>query len=94
MITFLSTRYKSVDLLVKSTPTLIVYQGRLLKEIMLKERIAEDEVFATIREKGFSSVTEVDAVVLETDGSLTVIEKLKKPLSETMSSIKKPAEVK
>ena len=90
LITFLSTRYKSVDLLVKSTPTLIVYQGWLLKEIMLKERIAEDEVFATIREKGFSSVTEVDAVVLETDGSLTVIEKLKKPLSETMSSIKKP----
>ena len=55
---------------------------------MKKERIAEDEVFSIIREKGFSSVEEVEAVVLETDGSMSVIEKLQKPLSETMNSIK------
>lgn len=89
LITFLSTRYKSIDRLIKSTPALIVYEGQLLKETMRKERIAEDEVFAIIREKGFSSVEEVDAVVLETDGSLTVIEKLKKPFSETMNNVKK-----
>jgi len=40
------------------------------------------------------SVEEVEAVVLETDGSMTVIEKLKKPLSETMNSIKKMNSIK
>jgi uncharacterized membrane protein YcaP (DUF421 family) len=89
LITFFSVRYKSIDRLVKSSPTLIAYQGRLLADTMRKERIAEDEVFSIIREKGFSSVEEVEAVVLETDGSMTVIEKLKKPLSETMNSIEK-----
>ena len=72
-ITWLSARYKTVSNWVKSTPALLVYKGIMLREIMLKERIDEEEIKAIIRSKGLSSVEEADAVVLETDGSLTVI---------------------
>jgi uncharacterized membrane protein YcaP (DUF421 family) len=92
-ITFLSTRYKAISNLVKSTPTLIVYKGRMLKDVMQKERIDEDEVYAVLRQNGLSAVAEADAVVLETDGSLTVIEEIKHAHSETMTHIRTPEEI-
>ena len=79
IITYLSARNKKVSQLVKSEPTLMAYKGQLLKDNMLNERIDEDEIWAIIREKGFSSLDETEAIVLETDGSLTVIREIKDP---------------
>jgi uncharacterized membrane protein YcaP (DUF421 family) len=73
LITRLSARYKTISSLVKSTPALLVYKGVFLKEIMLKERVDEDEIKAILRSNGLASLQDADAVVLETDGNLTVI---------------------
>ncbi len=73
IITFLTARYKSVSNLVKSTPTLLAYKGELIKSMMLKERIAEDEIYSILREKGLRSVKETSAIIMETDGTLSVI---------------------
>lgn len=73
LITFLSVRYKKIRNMVKATPALLAYRGELLHAAMKKERITEDEIFAVIREKGLSSLADAEAIVLETDGSLTVI---------------------
>ncbi|HUC81203.1 MAG TPA: YetF domain-containing protein [Flavisolibacter sp.] len=89
-ITYLAARSKRVSQLVKSTPTLLVYKGRMLQEFMLKERINEDEIHAIVREKGFSTVAAVDAVVLETDGSLTVIKKADDLQASSLSRVEKP----
>jgi len=72
-ITYFSARSKTISNLVKSTPALLVYKGEMLANAMKKERVAEDEICAIIRQKGLGSLQEADAVVLETDGSLTVI---------------------
>ncbi|MBD0284726.1 MAG: DUF421 domain-containing protein [Flavisolibacter sp.] len=88
LITFLSARYRKISNLVKSTPSLIAYKGRLLKEAMLKERVNEGEVYAVIRENGLSSLEETGAIVLETDGSLTVIKEIQHPQSKTMTSLR------
>ncbi len=73
LITKLSVRSKRFSHLVKSKPTLLVYKGEMMPYFMKKERIAEDEIMAIVREKGLGSLSEADAIVLETDGSLTVI---------------------
>lgn len=72
-ISFLSVRYKFINRLVKSEPTLLVHQGKMLKKSMLRERINEDEIMAFLRQKGKSSLQEVVAIVLETDGSLSLV---------------------
>ena len=77
IITFLSSRKKSVSQLVKSSPTLMAYKGQLLKKNMLKERIDEDEIWAVIRQNDLSSLSETEAIVLETDGSLSLIKQIK-----------------
>lgn len=73
VITWLSYRSATVKNLVKATPALLAYKGELLEQAMKKERVTKEEVFAKAREKGFSSLKDIDVVVLETDGSLTVL---------------------
>jgi uncharacterized membrane protein YcaP (DUF421 family) len=57
---------------------------------MKKERVNEDEIHAVIREKGLGSVQKADAVVLETDGSLTVVKGLTSLQTPTMQAVEKP----
>lgn len=85
VISYLSSRKKRVNNLVKSTPTLIAYRGKLLDKNMRRERIVEEDIWAILREKGVSSLDETDAVVLETDGSLTVVKQIK---DRTASAVK------
>jgi uncharacterized membrane protein YcaP (DUF421 family) len=59
--------------LVRSDPRLLVEDGRYLEEAMRAERVTRSEVDAAVRKKGAGRIEEVAAVVLETDGSFSVI---------------------
>lgn len=59
--------------LVKSEPALLVRGGEFLEDAMRRERVARDEVLAAIRNQGIEALSEVRAVVLETDGSFSVL---------------------
>ena len=59
---------------------------------MKEERITEDEVLAIIREKGFSTTENIDAVVLETDGSLTVIKSVEDFSDGSLKTVKSDGE--
>ena len=59
--------------LVKSKPALLMRDGRFLDDAMRRERIDRDEVLAAVRNKGILALEEVRAVVLETDGSFSVL---------------------
>lgn len=72
-ITWLSVRTKVVPSLVKSEPTLVAFQGRTIHEALSDQRVSEEELLQAVRQKGFASVRAVHAVVLETDGSFSVI---------------------
>jgi uncharacterized membrane protein YcaP (DUF421 family) len=72
-VTWASVRWPSIRSLVKSDPCLVFYQGRFLPEQLRRERLTEDEVLAAIRASGHGSRADVHAVVLETDGSMSVI---------------------
>ncbi|KAA9331268.1 DUF421 domain-containing protein [Adhaeribacter soli] len=91
IITYSSARSSRVSQLVKSAPTLMAYKGELLQKNMRSERIDEDEVWAALRKKGYSSLSETDAVVLETDGSLTVIKRITDPEAPAVKVLLKSA---
>lgn len=61
--------------IVKSEPALLVYQGRFLESALRRERVATVEVHAAVRNEGIANLEEVEAVVLETDGTFSVIPK-------------------
>lgn len=75
VFTRLMVRFSFWKKLVRSTPRLLVFQGKFIDESMKKERILEAEVYAAIRQSGVQNIREVYAVVLETNASLSVIGK-------------------
>ena len=73
VITQLSMRSQRFLHLIKSDPTLIFHRGHFLSGPMRRERVAEVEVRTAIRRSGHLSLDEVEAVILETDGSFSVL---------------------
>ena len=73
VVTFASVRSRGVLRAVKNEPTLLLYEGRLLEQALRAERVSAEEVHQAIRARGMASVQEVHAVVLETDGTFSVI---------------------
>jgi uncharacterized membrane protein YcaP (DUF421 family) len=72
-VTWFSVRIPWFRRLIRSEPTLLLHRGKLQEQALRRERITEGEVLAAIRGAGVARVEEAEAVVLETDGSLSVV---------------------
>lgn len=73
IVAFISVRWERFDDLVKSQPRLLMWRGSFLRDAMRKERVTDNEVMEAIRAQGIASVEEVEAVVIETAGELSVL---------------------
>ncbi|HEX6280399.1 MAG TPA: YetF domain-containing protein, partial [Pyrinomonadaceae bacterium] len=73
LITWLSVRVNWVEDIVKSQPELLMTNGVMREGALKRTRVSESEVLAAVRAAGIGSTIDVDAVVLETDGSFSVI---------------------
>jgi uncharacterized membrane protein YcaP (DUF421 family) len=72
-LTWLASRSSMVQHWIKAQPTLLFFRGDLQLDALKRERITQGEIRAAVRAQGFSALEDVDAVVLETDGSFSVI---------------------
>ncbi len=90
-VAWLSVRSSSVRHLVKSEPSLLFYRGEYLDHKLRTERVTRDEIRAAIRSQGFGKLTEVEGVVLETDGSFSVITKSTSGATSVFEGVSKPA---
>ena len=68
-----SRRIPAVRRIVKSQPRVLVRNGELLHDVLRRERLSVDEVHQALRQSGVAEVAAVAAVVLETNGSLSVL---------------------
>ncbi len=71
--TWCAARSEVFQAVIKAQPTLLMHRGKFLRGAMLAERVTEEEVLAAIRNSGSRGLGERLSVVLETDGSLSVI---------------------
>lgn len=67
------SRWKWAERALTQRPTLLARDGKLLAEALRRERVTEAEVLAAVRKSGLDSLGRVGAVVLEADGSFSVI---------------------
>jgi uncharacterized membrane protein YcaP (DUF421 family) len=74
-VTWSSVRSKALRNAVKAEPALLFFDGRFLSEALRRERVTQDEAEAAVRQHGHASMQQVAAIVLETDGSLSVVKK-------------------
>lgn len=74
IITWLSVRSRQVENWVKAEPSLLFFEGRFLDKTLRRERVTHAEIRAAVRGQGIAQIEDAIAVVLETDGSLTVVQ--------------------
>lgn len=87
LLTWLSVRVKWVKSIITSSPTLIFYEGEFLHQVMKKERITIEEVFSASRQNGISNLDDIDMIILETTGDITIIKKSIKGGLSTLENI-------
>jgi uncharacterized membrane protein YcaP (DUF421 family) len=74
-----AARWSFAERIINGEPSLLLSRGKFIPRALKRERVTEEEVRAAIRAKGINRVEDVDAVVLENDGTLTVAWEAKGP---------------
>lgn len=70
------TRSRRLSRIVSNSPALLYRDGSFHDDVLDRHRLTEDDVRAAARKEGFGSMRQVDAVVLEANGGLSVVSDL------------------
>lgn len=71
-VTFLSVRWRGFSDAVRSDPTLLARDGEVLERVARRERITSAEIESAVRASGGRDLADLQTVVLESDGTLSV----------------------
>jgi uncharacterized membrane protein YcaP (DUF421 family) len=69
----ISGRNRRFRKFIEGQPTLLVHDGQIIQEHMMKERVSKDELDRAFREHGISSSKDVALAVLEVDGTISCL---------------------
>lgn len=75
ILSYLEMRSKWFKKFLNSEPSLLYYNGSFIERNLQKERILKKDLLSVIRKNQFNDIEEIEAVVLETDGVISVIKK-------------------
>ena len=73
LIAAFSVRFPWIENLAKSEPRALLHNGVPDKAALRQERVTHDELLSAVRAAGFGGLDLVAAVILETDGSFSVV---------------------
>ena len=77
MYDYLTTRYKRFSKVIVSKPILLVKDGKISYEAMLKARISRDEFDSYLRLSGTDDISDIKLSYLEINGQVSFIKKKK-----------------
>lgn len=92
IVTWTSVRSGSFLKIIKAQPQLLYYEGRYLDAALKRERLTPQELMAVVRESGKGDMTSVRAIVLETDGSISIVSSLSND-KQAMRYVRKPDDI-
>lgn len=72
VVTFFSVRSRWFADAIRSEPALLARNGAFCREAMKRERVTEDETLSAVRSSGGHGIADVETVILESDGSISV----------------------
>ncbi len=88
VVTWTSVRVQWVRRLVTGDPSMLLYRGDFVSGSLRSARVTRDEVRAAIRSAGLCKLEDVEAVVLETDGSFNVIKRTDDTCAAILSDVR------
>ncbi|HEV7346210.1 MAG TPA: YetF domain-containing protein [Devosia sp.] len=72
LVTFTSVRSKTVAKLIRSEPSLIARDGAFCDAAMKRQRVTRDEALSAVRAAGGRGLDDVESLILESDGTISV----------------------
>ena len=66
-------RSKKFTEIVEGHAVMLIHKGKIIEKHLQEEKISMEELEAVVREHGVKSIEEVDLVVLEVDGNISVL---------------------
>lgn len=78
VVAWLTVKSDTVKSIIKNEPSLVYYNGEYIKDSMKRSRVVEDEIEQSVRNKGYENMEHIGAVILETDGSFSIISQSEK----------------
>jgi uncharacterized membrane protein YcaP (DUF421 family) len=69
-------RHRRLDQLFEGKPTVLIQQGRILKEGLAKELLTRSELMTVLHRQGFDTLSEVETCTLEPGGTFYIQRKL------------------
>ena len=85
-----STRSEKFQSLIKAQPRMLFHRGQFLAEALKLERVTREEIMAAVRAQGQSDLAQVESVVLETDGTFSVLSKTPPGLDSAVANVIRP----
>jgi uncharacterized membrane protein YcaP (DUF421 family) len=73
IIAWVAQRFEPVEAADKANPRVLLRDGVIDADAMLAERVTKSEIAAAVRQAGYGDFSMIAAVVLETDGSFSVV---------------------
>ena len=87
-ITWLSVRSSRVREAVKGEPRLLLFRGEPVASALRRERVTREELLAAARDHGVAALDDVEAAVLETDGTITIVSDRPDGRRETLEGVR------
>ena len=88
VVALVSVRVPVIERLVKSEPALLVVHGVMQEGTLRSQRVSAEEVRQAVRSSGQGGLEQVAAVVLETDGRLSIIPASSLGAGDALSHVK------
>lgn len=92
VVALLSLHFTWFERLVKSAPRFVYRDGHYVEKAMRMERIRKEEILQAARSQGMQGMAQVEAVILETNGNLSVIGKSDTPDHSALENVVAPGE--
>ena len=70
---YLVFRFRRTQPIIEGTPVMVVHEGKMLHDVMHRERMGPNDVMEAARQQGIGDIAEVKVAVLERDGKLAFI---------------------
>lgn len=87
VFSYMENKSKGFKNFFNTKPTLLYYKGRFIEKNIHKERLDKSKIISAVRKKGFGTMDEVAAVILEIDATFSVIAESKEGEGTTFQEV-------
>lgn len=87
VLSLTTVRSRRLEGIINGEPVLLLRRGRILDSAGHRSRVTEDEIRAAVRSEGLAGLEDAEAVVLETNGQLSVVRRQASGATSAVSGI-------